>query len=33
MTLIVEDGTGLANAESYVTVSEFKACHNSWMRD
>lgn len=25
MSLIVEDGTGLANAESYATVAEFKA--------
>ena len=29
MTLIVEDGTGLADAESYVTIAEFKAYHNA----
>jgi hypothetical protein len=27
MTLIVEDGTGLANAESYASVAEFQAYH------
>jgi hypothetical protein len=27
MALIVEDGTGLANAESYASVAEFKAYH------
>lgn len=27
MTLVVEDGTGLANAESYASVAEFKTYH------
>jgi len=27
MTLIVEDGTGLATAESYVSVADYKAYH------
>jgi hypothetical protein len=29
MALIVEDGTGLANAESYASVAEFKTYHTN----
>lgn len=28
MAIIVEDGTGMATAETYLTVAEFKAYHN-----
>lgn len=33
MTLIVEDGTGLSNAESYASVDEFKTYHANMGND